>query len=254
MRRQLIIFLVGLVLTGALSLVYQLRALAELTAFYRVPAEAVSTKLILSPADAGAVTATTGSNLEVKLVQAQQSINHRLEMLKPAGPYQVVVRTGYLEVTLPEHENTPYLVNVITSVGEISFIDAGDGTVLPLGERIQIGPYTRPTRHIYQAVFTGQEVEAITPPDSSKGEIFYRLVLKPAAAERFADFVRRQPEAYVCMVVDERVINCSKMYHQAGNTIDILPDLSSGTAVSLADLAIFLESGPLPMPLNVVAD
>jgi len=40
------------------------------------------------------------------------------------------------------------------------------------------------------------------------------------------------------------------MYHQAGNTIEILPGLSSGTFLSLADLAIFLESGPLPEPLQ----
>jgi hypothetical protein len=33
-----------------------------------------------------------------------------------------------------------------------------------------------------------------------------------------------------------------------------LPNLGSGTAISLADLAIFLESGPLPAPLNVITN
>jgi hypothetical protein len=49
--------------------------------------------------------------------------------------------------------------------------------------------------------------------------------------------------------MDGQVLNCSVMYHQAGNSIEILPGLSSGTGISLVDLAIFLESGPLPVPL-----
>jgi hypothetical protein len=41
------------------------------------------------------------------------------------------------------------------------------------------------------------------------------------------------------------------MYHLTGNTLEILPGLSSDTVISLADLAIFLESGPLPVPFVV---
>jgi hypothetical protein len=53
------------------------------------------------------------------------------------------------------------------------------------------------------------------------------------------------------MVIDQQVINCSSMYHLTDNTLDILPSLGSGNAISLNDLAVFVESGPLPMPLIV---
>ena len=59
---------------------------------------------------------------------------------------------------------------------------------------------------------------------------------------------------FVCLAIDGEVINCSTMYHWSGTMIKILPDLGSGAGISLADLAIFLESGPLPTPLRVITD
>ena len=78
----------------------------------------------------------------------------------------------------------------------------------------------------------GQEIEAAKLPDSTTGEIFYQLTLEPAAAERLTTFVETEPGGYICMVMDSYVLNCSVMYHQAGNSIEILPGLSSGTGIS----------------------
>jgi preprotein translocase subunit SecD len=99
-------------------------------------------------------------------------------------------------------------------------------------------------------LFTGQEVEAAELPDSATGQIFYRLTLQPTAADRLNAFIETQQNGYLCMVMDGQVLNCSLMYHQSGNTVEILPGLSSGTILSLADLAIFIDSGPLPTPLK----
>ncbi len=44
------------------------------------------------------------------------------------------------------------------------------------------------------------------------------------------------------------------MYHLADNTLDILPKLESNAGLQLSDLALFLKSGPLPFPLEVVAE
>jgi preprotein translocase subunit SecD len=147
-----------------------------------------------------------------------------------------------LVVRLPHGQNIPYIAVVISSVGEIKFIDGGQNSP-------PVGQADAPSQ-IYQTLFTGQEIESAEPPDSTAGQIFYRLTLQPAASERLATFIQTQPQRYICMVVDGQVLNCSVMYHQAGNTIEILPGLSSGTFLSLADLAIFLESGPLPEPLQ----
>jgi hypothetical protein len=56
------------------------------------------------------------------------------------------------------------------------------------------------------------------------------------------------------MVLDAQVINCSAMYHQTDNTLEILPELSSNSAISMTDLALFLYSGPLSTRLKVLAD
>jgi hypothetical protein len=44
------------------------------------------------------------------------------------------------------------------------------------------------------------------------------------------------------------------MYHWSGETLEILPNLGGDADLSLADLAIFLSSGPLPVSLEVVTD
>ena len=56
------------------------------------------------------------------------------------------------------------------------------------------------------------------------------------------------------MVMDEQVINCSTLYHQNGANLEILPELSSGSAISMTDLALFLHSGPSSTRLKVLAD
>ncbi len=57
---------------------------------------------------------------------------------------------------------------------------------------------------------------------------------------------------YLCLVIDGKVTNCSKMYHLSGATLDILPELADNTGLNLADLAVFLASGPLPVPVELV--
>jgi preprotein translocase subunit SecD len=115
---------------------------------------------------------------------------------------------------------------------------------------VRTSPQADPQENVYRTLFVGQEIEAAKLPDSTTGQIFYQLTLQPAAAKRLTTFVETEPDGYICMVMDGQVLNCSVMYHQSGNTIEILPGLSSGTGISLADLAIFLKSGPLPMPLE----
>jgi preprotein translocase subunit SecD len=245
-RRHLILFIVVLLLTGVLSLISQTQAVAGLAARYQVTGDSPHTALVLAP-----VTAGPDANTNARLLEAKRVIDYRLEKLGVSGADLVDLHEGKLEVTLPEGSNTPYVINVITSIGKIEFIDGGESDP-PIGQRILTGPHARPNRDIYRSLFTGLDVESVLPPDSATGQIFYSLALKPAAAHHFSSFVMETPRNYVCMVLDERVINCSRMYHFTGEGLEILPDLGSGTQVSLADLAVFLEGGPLPVALDVL--
>lgn len=235
-----------LLLIGLVSLVYGSRALADLSMFDPA-ASALETKLILKPDLA------ISKDQQVQLMAARPVIARRLDQLKLQGPYRVVIRDGQLEVTLPKDKNTPYVTAMITSVGEITFIDGGTDSP-PVGESVQLGIRTNSAGHVYHILFTSREVQEIAPPDTTNGEVFYRLKLQPAAADRFAEFNRNGSNSYVCMVLDEQVINCSLLYHQNGDTLEILPELGSDAGINMDDLAVFLYSGPLSTRLRIVAD
>ncbi|MBN1221557.1 MAG: hypothetical protein JXM69_21730 [Anaerolineae bacterium] len=240
------IFTTVLILVGVLSLVYSAKALADLI-FCPILAGGPGTQVVLKPHQ---MPVTDTVILETNLQGIRQVVARRLDQLNLSGSYRLAGQADQLAVILPEGERLPYIVNIITHVGEIEFIDGGVESP-PLGQQVETSPHANPAQQRYRTLFTGQEIEEIVPPDSTPGQLFYRLVLSPEATQRFGDFARRQPRPYVCMVMDRRVINCSNMYHWADNTLDILPNFSGGTVVSLADLAIFLDSGPLPVPLEV---
>ena len=245
MFKKHLAILVVLCLIGVVSLIYGSQALADLSVFD--PADNVfETKLVLAP------DTIIPSNQEVELIEARPIIARRLDKLGIDGPYNLAIRNGQLEVTLPQGQNLPYIASVVTSIGEIVFINGGKESP-PVGEQVSLG-LRSDSRHSYPILFTSREVQEIAPPDPATGQIFYRLNLEPAAAARFASFVAANPNAYVCMVLDEQVINCSAMYHQSGTSIEILPQLSGGSAISMDDLAVFLYSGPLSTRLKILAD
>jgi preprotein translocase subunit SecD len=231
------IFIIVLVLVGLLSLIYSSKSLADLI-LTPLPADNFNVGIILRP--------LAGAQPEGVLVTAGQVVNRRLAQLNLSGRYVVLNQPGQLAVSLPNNDQTPYMLKLITHVGQIEFIDGG--ITPPLAHEVQTGSQADPVHGVYQLLFAGQEVEDVAPPDSVSGQIFYRLTLNSAAATRLT---QTQTGHYICMVMDKQVIHCSSLYHINGNTLDILPHLASGTSVSLADLAIFLESGPLPAPLTI---
>lgn len=244
-RKQIVIIVAVLFLIGVVSLIFGSRALADLSVFD--PAQQVfETKLILAP------DTIIPGNQEVELIAARPVIAKRLDKLALAGPYNLVIRNDQLVVTLPQGRNVPYIASVITSVGEITFINGGQESP-PVGETITLGVPSE-THKTYSILFTSREVKTITPPDTGKGQIFFQLALEPAAAARLADFIATHPGAYICMVLDTHVVNCSAMYQQSEIGLEILPELSSDGPINMDDLEVFLHSGPLSTRLKVLAD
>jgi preprotein translocase subunit SecD len=248
MKRQFIIFLLSLLLITVFTLGSHPRVLADWVLLSPTVVDHSSVKIKLTPDQSATLADVT---LEAWPVQVQEVVNLRLSQLNLKG-YEVKVQAEGVEVTFPKHENIAYIINIIGRVGAVEFIDGGQVTP-PLGQHVEIGTELIPGRNIYPLLFSGREIIEVVPPDPTTGEIFYQLTLQPEAAERFADFAEIR-KSYICLAIDQEVVNCSLMYHQSGNVINILPNLGSGTAISLADLAIFLESGPLPAPLNVITN
>ena len=243
-KRQLVVFLVALMLFSLLSLAYSSQVIADLKQLYQDPRTTLGAELILRPQ-----TADTSLTAQTDLATIQEAVSQRLGHLYLAGTYSVTTEDDRLVVNLSHSENLPYVASVVSSIGEIEFIDGG-GDSPPIGQTVRTATQANQDQNVYRILFTGQEIKAAKLPDPATGQIFYQLTLQPAAAERLAAFVKTQSGGYICMVMDGQVLNCSVMYQQSGHTIEILPGLSSGTGISLADLAVFLESGPLPVPLD----
>ncbi|MDX1523101.1 MAG: hypothetical protein R3264_15855 [Anaerolineae bacterium] len=237
--------ILAIILIGLVSLMFSSRALAKLTTLYPAAGETPGIELVLSPE-----VTTSDLSLELTLAAAEKVVAHRLAQLEIPAAYQIHQSDGQLVVTLPGGVNTPYINNVIAHVGEIQFIDGGVDAP-PIGEQIQTGPVTDPAENMYELLFTGENVSEVVLPDVGTGQIFYEMSLDDSASENFEDFFATQPENYVCIVMDQEVISCSEMYYWADGVLEIIPSLSSGSVTNLAELAIFLNSGPLPYSFDV---
>jgi preprotein translocase subunit SecD len=244
-RKLITSALIGFVIL--LSFTFSSQALAKLTILYPQPGQTAETELILSPA-LGAEFSETQVGLQ--LLDAEQVIARRLAQLGLPQSYTVARRDGQLVVTLPARSGTPYVNSVISHVGDIEFIDGG-ASPPSIGQQVQTSAVESPEANTYHTLFRGEEVTRILPPSSEFGQIFHQISLEPAASARFAAFTQASAGHSLCIVMDQEVISCSAMYSWENDTLEILPNLSTGSLVSLADLAIFLESGPLPFPLKL---
>jgi|GEM_PF-1094337 len=253
MKRQFAIFLVVSLIFVGLGLVYGSQVAADLTIFYPTSIDASEIKIVLSPDNASRLVPTSPQNFHLVAQDSKRIVAQRLDQLNLKGYYSIGIHDDQLEVTLPNNENSPYIINIITRVGEVEFIDGGT-TSPPIGQQVRTGAYAATGEGIYQILFMGKEIASIIPPDTSAGEVFYQISLQPTATERFTNSLDFATNTNICLAIDKQVINCSKMYHWSDDTLDILPNLSDGTGLSLADLAIFLNSGPLPMSLEVITN
>ncbi|MCB0212398.1 MAG: hypothetical protein KDJ52_23855 [Anaerolineae bacterium] len=242
MKRQLFLFLTVFSALTVAWLVYGSRVVAEFAFDSQLAIDHQGTKIILTPQN--------GSTSQHYLVEAQQIVAERLEELRPDEKHQVLTAQGQLEVQLRDYENLPYIIDIVTRKGDVEFIDGGSQP--PIGKFVKTVRDKPLPADTYYTLFSGQEIATVEPP--TDGQLFYKIKPKPEATQRFLDFLDAQSGGFICLVIDDQVINCSKMYVWSGDTLEILPSLSSGTGLSLSDLGIFLKSGPLPTALQVVTN
>ena len=236
MKRQFAIFIISSIVIAVAGLVYSLQSLAQVLT--------VSPDGLPPP---GAVIQLNPDQMKTvriaDLAKAQKVVRHRLDQLALPGYYAVQMQGNHLRVTLPHGEDTLYIVNILTRVGDVRFVDGGKR---PASGR----QYDQTAANLagYPTLFARDDIQATIVPNAELGEIFYQITLSPAAANRFEAF-NRQDDHYMCLALDGQLTNCTQMYHWSGQTIDILPGATGD--FSLADIVIFLRSGPLPMPLSV---
>lgn len=242
MKRQLVLFLTIFSVLTVGWLTYGSRVVAEFTFDSQMAIDQQGTKIVLTP--------NNGTTSQQYLLEAQQVVAKRLAQLQPTDKHQVLPGQGYLEIQLQSYENLPYIIDILTRKGEVEFIDGGSQP--PIGKYVKTVREQPLPSDTYYTLFSGQEIADVELP--KEGQVFYRIKPKPEVTERFLDFTQSQSGRFICLVIDEQVINCSKMYFWSNDALEILPNLSSGTGLSLSDLRVFLNSGPLLTPLQVIND
>lgn len=231
-------FVVGLIILMG----YVPRSWAATEAIPVSSSTGLTAKLILQP--------TAGDFTATDLKQAAHIISQRLAQANQLeSEYEVTTTADYMQLNLSRGKDAPYVAALITRVGHIEFIDGGV-TNPPLKQTIQTTTVTDPTAGSYRTLFTSEEVTQFEAP--TNGDIFYQLRLKRDAATRLADFHQANPDHYLCMAVDKKVVNCSSMYHWTSQELEIIPNLMSGTNPTMAEVINFAQNGALPMALEIV--
>jgi len=244
MKSQFAIFIIASLIIAAVALSYGTTVAADISRAEPVLIDQPGVKIVLGPQNGADLAAAP----KEYILEAQRVINRRLDQLQPDGAFDTTVKQNRLEVHLPDQADIPAIVNIITRPGEVEFIHGGR-EIPPVGHEIETGPAEASK---YQTLFRGRDIVAVHLPDS--GDIFYQITLHPATAGRMADFIENHAGEYICLVIDRHMVNCSKIYYWSGQTLDILPNIGGNIPLTLADLAIFLDSGPLPVPLEVVTE
>jgi hypothetical protein len=178
-----------------------------------------------------------------KLEAVQQVLNQRLADLDFNGRYEIVIREDemQLEVNLPPLDNAPQVIDVITRVGEVKFVDAG--SQVPSSGLVS-------SADVFPTLFSSSDIRSVVPPETGTGELFYQIVIQPDAIQKL-DAIGNQPGNNVCLALDNAIASCSTMYHRTGDTLEILPSTGDND-ISIGEMALFLASGPLPVSLEIV--
>jgi hypothetical protein len=124
MKRQFAIFLLSLALISVFTLGYHPRVLADWILLSPTVVDNASVKIKLTPDQSANLSKVT---LEASPAQLREVIALRLAQLKLKS-YEVQTATEGVEVILPDHENMAYIINIISRVGEVEFINGGQAT------------------------------------------------------------------------------------------------------------------------------
>jgi preprotein translocase subunit SecD len=219
-----------ILLIGVIILGYVPRSIASTELVPASSSTALTAQLILKPAV---------DTEETVLSKAAHVIKERLTQTNLDGTFVVSVVSGHIQVDLSEGKDAPYIKNLITKVGQIEFVDGGNDSP-PLNEITESGNYA--------ALFASDDVTQFELP--ADGDIFYQLTLNPESHP--TTFSQEKPNNYICMAMDGKIANCSSMYYWTSNRLQILPNLSGGSGLTMNTLMIFINSGPLPIPLEIV--
>ena len=165
----------------------------------------------------------------------------------------VSVEGNRLAVSMPPSAEPSIVVAEARRVGRVELVDGGN-EFLPLNRVVETGSRAIPDQDVYQAVLTSADFEVAEAKLKDGDHPVIDFVLSPAGDARLAAHTTGLHGYYLCLVVDNRVVNCpilrTPLTDRRG-TIELAGDATLDDAQTLAML---LRSGPLPVRLRLTSD
>jgi hypothetical protein len=165
----------------------------------------------------------------------------------------VTVKGNRLAISLPSDTEPSIVVAEVSRVGRVELVDGGT-EFLPLNRMVETGPRAIPGQNVYEAVLTSADFEVAEAKLKDGGRPAIDFVLSPAGDARLSAHTAELRGYYLCLVVDNRVVNCpilrTPLTDRRG-TIELNGDATFDDARTLAML---IRSGPLPVPLQLTSD
>jgi SecD/SecF fusion protein len=186
----------------------------------------------------------------------QSAIDILARRASAAGYRDVVVHVGSEAQTVvveePRAADSQHLVPLLTSRGQLLFIDTGSKS-LPVGTDVTGLLCTRScSPHQYQIQFTGSDLDTsavASELDSYTQQPVVAFQFKGDAQQRFADYTAANIGNYLTITLDSKVIEAAVIQSQITGPGQISGSMTMAQATALAAQ---LASGELPLMMTLV--
>jgi preprotein translocase subunit SecD len=169
------------------------------------------------------------------------------------GQPTVSVEGNRLAISLPSDAEPSIVVAEASRVGRVELVDGGT-EFLPLNRTVEAGPRAIPDQDVYQAVLTSADFEVAEAKLQDGRQPVIDFVLSPAGDARLAAHTAELRGYYLCLVVDNRVVNCPILRTPLTDRRGTIELTGDATLDDARTLAMLIRSGPLPVSLQLASD
>jgi preprotein translocase subunit SecD len=190
-----------------------------------------------------------------QLAAAGSVLRFRLQLLSVPGASWSVSSSGDARLVVLGQAGgaAEQVLAAASQVGHVEVVDGGT-EFLTVGSRVKTGPQPLPDQGVYEAVLDADQFMAAEAGMGASGRPVIKFSLTPAGDAHLARHTGQQPGYYLCLVVDQRVVNCPILYTPLVNRQGVIELTGDASLDQAHQLAVWLRSGPLPVALRPAGD
>lgn len=188
------------------------------------------------------------------LTVASDVLRERFSSYLPSDAQPTVsVKGNRLAISLPSDAEPSIVVAEASRVGRVELVDGGT-EFLPLNRMVATGPHAIPEQDVYEVVLTSDDFEVAEVKLKDSGRPAIDFVLSPAADAHLATHTAELGGYYLCLVIDNRVVNCPILRTPLTGRRGTIELTGDATLEDAHTLAMLIRSGPLPVPIKLTSD